>query len=74
MRRNLDRRVEVLFPVEEVEIKRQIRDEMLEIYLKDNHNAHELQPNGAYKRLAPAEGEAPVSAQDWFLARSGAAE
>jgi polyphosphate kinase len=74
MRRNLDRRVEVLFPVEDTEIKRQIRDEMLEIYLKDNQNAHALQSDGSYTRLQPAEGEAPFSAQDWFLARSGAGE
>jgi polyphosphate kinase len=74
MRRNLDRRVEVLFPVEDTEIKRQIRDEMLETYLKDNQNAHALQSDGSYTRLQPAEGESPFSAQDWFLARSGAGE
>ena len=72
MRRNLDRRVEVLFPVEDRALKQHIRDEMLEIYLRDNVNAHELQPDGSYVRLRPAEGEAPFSAQDWFLAHSGA--
>jgi len=72
MRRNLDRRVEVLFPVEDRTLKQHIRDEILEIYLRDNVNAHELQPDGSYVRLHPAEGEASFSAQDWFLAHSGA--
>jgi len=72
MRRNLDRRVEVLFPVEDRTLKQHIRDEILEIYLRDNVNAHELQPDGSYVRLHPAEGEASFSAQDWFRAHSGA--
>jgi polyphosphate kinase len=72
MRRNLDRRVEVLFPIEDRTLKQHIRDEILEIYLRDNVNAHELQPDGSYVRLHPAEGEASFSAQDWFLAHSGA--
>ena len=72
MRRNLDRRVEVLFPVEDLILKKQIRDEMLEIYLRDNVNAHALQSDGSYTRLHPAEGEPPFSAQDWFLTHSGA--
>jgi polyphosphate kinase len=67
MRRNLDRRVEVLFPVEDAALKKQIRDDMLEIYLKDTVNAHVLQPDGTYIRLHPAEGAAPFSAQNWFL-------
>ena len=69
MRRNLDRRVEVLFPVEDPALKKQLRDETLEVYLKDTANAHVLQPDGTYLRLRPAPGEAPFSAQDWFLAQ-----
>ena len=72
MRRNLDRRVEVLFPVEDKALKEHIRDGMLDIYLRDNVNAHELQSDGSYVRLRPAEGQPPFSAQDWFLAHSGA--
>ena len=72
MRRNLDRRVEVLFPIEDRVLKKHMRDEMLEIYLRDTVNAHELQPDGSYLRLRPAKGQAPFSAQDWFLAHSGA--
>ena len=67
MRRNLDRRVEVLFPVEDLTLKKHLRDDILEPYLKDTVNAHLLQSDGTYLRLHPAEGEAPFSVQDWFL-------
>ena len=67
MRRNLDRRVEVLFPVEDSALKKHLRDDILEPYLKDTVNAHLLQSDGAYVRLRPADGEAPFSVQDWFL-------
>ena len=67
MRRNLDRRVEVLFPVEDAALKKQLRDDVLEPYLRDTVNAHVLQPDGSYLRLSPAPGEAPFSAQSWFL-------
>ena len=66
MRRNLDRRVEVLFPVEDAGLKRQVRDDILEVYLRDTAQAHELQPDGSYVRLHPAEGEAAFSAQHWL--------
>ncbi len=72
MRRNLDRRIEVLFPVEDPALKRQIRDDMLESYLRDNVQAHELQPDGSYVRLRPPGGEAAFSVQHWFLAHHGA--
>ncbi len=67
MRRNLDRRVEVLFPVEDLALKKHLRDDILEPYLKDTVNAHLLQSDGTYLRLHPAKGEASFSVQDWFL-------
>ena len=67
MRRNLDRRVEVLFPVEDLALKKHVRDDILEPYLKDTVNAHILQSDGTYLRLRPAAGKAPFSVQDWFL-------
>ncbi len=67
MRRNLDRRVEVLFPVEDLALKKHLRDGILEPYLKDTVSAHRLQSDGTYTRLHPAEGEVPFSVQGWFL-------
>jgi len=51
MERNLDRRVEVLFPLEESEVRRKT-EEILAALLADTSNAWELQPDGAWERLA----------------------
>ena len=57
MPRNLNRRVEVLFPVEEQAIVRRLRDEILAIYLRDNVKARFMQADGTYVHAHPAEGE-----------------
>ena len=54
MPRNLDHRVEVVFPVENAEHVRYLRDKMLEIYLKDNMRARVMQEDGTYLRLQAA--------------------
>jgi polyphosphate kinase len=54
--RNLDRRVEVVTPIEDPGIKAKLR-EILEIMLLDNRQAWELQPDGTYKQFQPLEGE-----------------
>ena len=51
MERNLDRRVEVLFPLESDEVRRKT-DEILAALLADTSNAWALQPDGAWERLA----------------------
>ncbi len=50
MPRNLDRRVEVLAPIEDPTIRRYITERFLPSYLEDNVKARELQPDGAYTR------------------------
>jgi len=67
MRRNLDRRVEVLFPIEDPSLKLMVRREVLEIYLKDTKDATQLLSDGKYARVLPAAGEEPFSAQEWLL-------
>ena len=69
MRRNLDRRVEVLFPLEDPGVKKHVLNDILEVYLRDTAQAHELQSDGSYLRLHPAAGEAPFSAQAWLLSQ-----
>jgi polyphosphate kinase len=67
MPRNLNRRVEVIFPVEKPEHIRFIRDQILETYLQDNTKARLMQPDGTYK-IVQKEPEAPtVVAQYKFL-------
>ncbi len=51
MHRSFDRRVEVLTPVIDVEIKAYLRDVLLPAYLKDEVNAHTLLPDGTYKKI-----------------------
>src|SRR6266511_4302780 len=51
MQRNLDHRVEILFPLENTEHVRYVRDKVLETYLKDNMRARVMQEDGTYIRL-----------------------
>jgi len=50
MQRNLDRRIEILFPVESADMKKRINT-ILDIYLRDNVKARVQNPNGDYDRL-----------------------
>jgi len=67
MNRNLDRRVEVVFPVEHQEHIRYLRDHVLETYLKDNMRARIMQPDGTYKRVCPSKKEKSVDVQSWLM-------
>lgn len=71
MRRNLDRRVEVLFPLEDPQLKHMMLNEVLKIYLRDTKDAQQLLPDGKYAHVVPSPGEEPFSAQSWFLAQRG---
>jgi len=68
MQRNLDRRVETLFPIEDRGMVAHIRDDLLEIYLADNIRAHLLQPDGTYIRAHPNDDEPPIDSQATFAA------
>ncbi|HEX2981681.1 MAG TPA: polyphosphate kinase 1 [Anaerolineaceae bacterium] len=67
MPRNLNQRVEVLFPVEDPRLIQHIHEDILRVYLSDNLKAREMQPDGTYRRLIPAPGESARVAQEWFL-------
>ncbi|MEO6333380.1 MAG: polyphosphate kinase 1, partial [Pyrinomonadaceae bacterium] len=69
MPRNLDRRVEVLTPIEDDKLKRFLKDEYLKVYLEDNQKASELQPDGSYRRPGKEDTE-PVNAQLSFQEHS----
>jgi polyphosphate kinase len=66
MQRNLNHRVEVVFPVESKTHIRHLRDHVLETYLKDNASARILQADGTYVRLKP-EGKDVVDVQEKFM-------
>jgi polyphosphate kinase len=62
MPRNLDRRVELLFPVEAPECRQKVLA-ALDAMFTDNAKARRLQADGTYKRRRPAKGEEPFRAQ-----------
>ncbi len=64
MPRNLDKRVEILFPVENPELKKEVKH-ILEVQLADNMKAHILMPDGSYEK-PDRRGKTPVCAQDTF--------
>ncbi len=66
MPRNLDRRVEVLAPIQDAKMKRFLRDEYLETYLRDNVKARELRTDGSYHRVARNDDSEEVNAQEMF--------
>ncbi|MCY0964974.1 polyphosphate kinase 1 [Parathalassolituus penaei] len=66
MERNLLRRVETAFPVENPKLKERMKTE-LESYTLDNSQAWILQPDGTYVRRTPQEGEAVIRAQTMLL-------
>ncbi len=66
MPRNLDRRVEVISPVEDVEIRRYLRDELLATYLRDNVKARQMMPDGSYRRVEREPDDPVIDSQMWF--------
>ncbi|MFL5330053.1 MAG: polyphosphate kinase 1 [Gemmataceae bacterium] len=67
MDRNLMRRVEVVWPVQQADLKSRIIDEILAISLSDNVKSRELLSDGGYRRVQPADGEPLVRSQERFL-------
>lgn len=69
MPRNLNQRVEVLFPIEDRQMVTHIRRDILELYLQDNTKARIMNPDGSYTRLHPGKDEEAISVQAQLLAR-----
>ena len=69
MSRNLNHRVEILFPIEDRKVIGHLRDRVLELYLQDNVKAREMRVDGTYVRKTPAAGEPAVNAQEELLRR-----
>ncbi len=67
MTRNLNHRVEVVFPIESKDHIKYLRHNVLDTYLKDNTRARILQSDGTYIRLAPEAGKDIVDVQEKFM-------
>ncbi len=70
MKRNLEKRVEVITPIEEVQLIKQLR-EILDLQLSDNRGAWDMQPDGTYIQRKPAAKSKPKSAQQLSIQKSG---
>jgi len=69
MPRNLNRRVEVLFAIEDRRLIRRIRDRILPKQLEDDAGARIMQPDGSYRRVGKQSGKRLFNSQAWFLRR-----
>ena len=67
MPRNFFRRVEVVFPIEDGNLRDRVQHELLALVLADKAKARVLQPDGTYVRPAPKRGETPVRSQMAFI-------
>jgi len=69
MPRNINSRVEVLFPVEDATLVRYLREEVLEKYLNDNVKARRMNPDGTYERPKREPNDVPLNIQSWLLSQ-----
>ena len=70
MPRNLNRRVEVLFPVEDKNLIRVLKDDILGTYMKEQAKARHMQSDGKYVRNASSGKKDALNSQETFIARA----
>ncbi len=68
MERNLDHRIEVVFPVADPDIRRHLLDVVIPRYFADTVNSRQLLPDGTWRPIEPAPGEPPSDVQSSLLA------
>ena len=70
MPRNLDRRIEVLTPIENPHLRNRIYSEILEIHLKDNVKGRRLKSDGNYEKVL-RDGSIPIDSQALMMSHEG---
>lgn len=71
MQRNLDRRVELLAPINDPRLRTHLKEEVLDVCLRDNVKARRLLPDGTYERVRATKGEEAVDSQSHFISHYG---
>jgi polyphosphate kinase len=66
MTRNLDRRVELLFPIKQPDLMNRVMA-IVDHYLLDNTKSRILDSTGTYRRIQPKAGEPAVNSQMYFM-------
>jgi polyphosphate kinase len=67
MPRNLNRRVELAFPVEDPKLVRYLRDEVLATYLSEVVKARHMNADGTYSRDPRYTSRREMNTQEWFI-------
>ena len=67
MQRNLDGRVETLFPIENEKIRNDVMKTLIKAALKDNQKSRALLPDMTYNLIVPLNGEKSVNSQQWLM-------
>jgi polyphosphate kinase len=65
--RNLFRRIEIAFPIEDGVLRERLIGQVLATTLADNTRARVLLPDGTYRKLTPASGQKPRRSQVEFI-------
>jgi polyphosphate kinase len=70
MPRNLNRRVELVCPINDLKLKKYLRLEVLDAYLRDDVNARVLRADGFYERVQPGPADERLDSQSYFEGRT----
>ena len=64
--------METLFPVEDPGLKRALKEQILDVHLRDNVKARRMLSDGRYERVQAEEGEPRLDSQMWLIEHRGA--
>jgi polyphosphate kinase len=70
MQRNLDRRVEISFPIEDRRLQNELMRTLIKISLKDNTKTRILTPDMNYEIIKTENGVKKINSQEWLMKHS----